>query len=67
MPSSRLPRSDGFKLARRSGDEDAIRAYVAVIAQTGPHTNPTWITSQAVLSAYDRGLIDETELDCLSV
>lgn len=45
----------------RSGTE-----YQAVLAQMGPDTNPQWITDVAAETAYDRGLIDETEFDYLA-
>lgn len=61
-----LARSDAFEVAHGGGDPDARAAYVQVIAKTGPRTNPAWITGRAVEEAYDRGLIDERELDWLS-
>lgn len=61
-----LARSDVFKVARGDGEPKACAAYVQVIAKTGPRTNPTWVTVRAVEEAYNRGLIDERELDWLS-
>lgn len=40
-----------------------LKAYADVRARTGPRTNPSWVTSTAAVEAYNRHLIDETELD----
>lgn len=61
-----LARVNGFAAARGEGDPLALAGYVAVVAATGPRTNPTWITAQAAEVAYERELIDERELDQLT-
>ena len=38
-------------------------AYSRVLADLGPSTNPNWVTSECAVEAYERGLIEESELD----
>lgn len=37
--------------------------YQVILDRMGEDTNRLWITSRAAIVAYDRGLINETELD----
>jgi hypothetical protein len=40
--------------------------YQIILDRVGEDTNRLWITSRAATVAYDRGLIDETELDYIT-
>lgn len=40
--------------------------YQIILDRVGEDTNRLWITGRAATVAYDRGLIDEIELDYIS-
>ncbi len=56
--------SDGDLLAAaRDSDSEQHQAFMAFL---GADTNPTWITARCAETAYERGLIDEQELDWIT-
>ncbi len=65
---------DGVEYVRALDDEpllsaarnDAGTAHAAIVvymSRDGSWTNPSWVTAQCAEEAYERGLIDEQELD----
>jgi hypothetical protein len=57
-----LPDADVLAAAR----DRASDSHAAIMTQMGADTNVFWVTSVAAVTAYDRGLIDEVELDRLT-
>lgn len=63
----------GVLLIRELDDADLLAVarnnqspqYMATLKKIGPKTNRSWVTSTAAITAYERGLIDEVELDQL--
>ena len=61
--------SDAALLAvARSPQHQAFRSpeLRATLDRLGPATNPAWARARAAEEAYNRGLIDEAELDALT-
>jgi hypothetical protein len=54
---------DLLATARDAACAPQTDAFRALLAAMGPATNPSWITARAAETAYERGLIDEQELD----
>lgn len=60
----------GIKLIQTFSDdvlfklmEEKEPEFTAVSRQIGPKTNPSWITTRAAETLYERGVIDERKLD----
>lgn len=45
------------------GMTEGSPSHQDIVSFVGPDTNPSWVTAQCAEQAYDRGLIDEQELD----
>lgn len=43
-------------------EEDATPEFLAVSAQIGPNTNPSWVTARAAETLYVRGTIDAAQM-----
>lgn len=58
---------DDARLLTAAREEASLEhaAIVAHMSTDGTWTNPAWVTSQCAEKAYERGLIDEQELDWL--
>lgn len=52
--------------ARSDPWENTSQGFQIIMDRLGEDTNPLWITAEAATVAYDRDLIDETELDWLT-
>ena len=67
---------EGLLYVRALSDEELLQiardvfhdspAYQTMQQVMGPDTNPQWIVSTAAEHAYERGLIDEAELDWIT-
>jgi hypothetical protein len=66
----------GVMYARELSDEDVLciardadhssEPYQAMLRTMGQDTNPWWITSRCAGTAWERGLIDDTEHDWIT-